>query len=1058
MIRKLLLSIALIFSVSAFADEATTETTNAESASNSMSASEFFEWGPKSNLAQLDLDSPDLVMDAVTVGRLQTNDDYLTNLLMPMIGTDNLPDWFVQDLKEQGFDKHVEQAFFFKWLDENRNYLLVKIFQFAGVCLLIWGCYRKAIGTLNEEFWKLISLKLVFVTSCTGLLFLFKSAVIMAILMGNGYANKFMLIMNALQNQSNYSTLPTASDRYNTSANSNAQTDAAIGVLKTRLAKLQFNMPGIADRDRWFVNIAGGYSVAEALAKFNEFQTLDINAQNEGDFNIDMTTSINNIVNLYKISRSVTIAHKTGEYSVDERDVYGHDSNYAELQINANAESFEQTTNSSVNDGTLIKQIQNVVDNSAASGGTTIINSANKAAAILIPAMQSGNVNSSTIYDDASKYAGLDELKTSIKSYAKKFAKEQVAAVNISQVGSMAPEARIALSGLVTSAVMAGVQGADKTGAATRNQFKYFLKIAEAQLNKECTEHYSEVRSNKVNVEKINAAMDQDAKKYLVKQGADIRWNCAFVRESDNTVIALGSEKPEDAFKYKAEVMGYKAAYDFAVLAFLEGVKEYINEDKTYLQSVTASRLRNLRLGLLGYALDGSARSRIQEAIAKRDAFISNAVHFTVNQSILNNPTKINTEDLWGAIDLKADKEKEKMLNEYFFTSNMQYAYLQAVVNLSANTPESDSSLSDKISSMINSIVATLLGAPTDSLKALMRSDPNLSIFEGAKACLKEPLVCYQRPKANLLAEVSNMGDELMSYSVKVYVINSVLHLAADSVDGVADLAENLGNGLASVGDKKGSGAIAKVLVGGTMKVVKFFISATISATEALKPIALILGGFGVFMKYVLPLLPAYILANILIKLMVNITAFQNLFGPYYIIRMLLAGNTKVFYENSGALINTAISLVVIVGVYAFLTVFLYVAIDLIDVAPLLWHILGSSNQGIIGSIMAVVIAMVMCVFTVHSAIKNIYGVGEQIMAKFEYNSNVDKEIERVAQTIFDSRGVEAIRTASQLTNKAIDEGAAKRKAHRNRETYSRENVRDAAKQGQGLKSGNEPV
>ena len=184
---------------------------------------------------------------------------------------------------------------------------------------------------------------------------------------------------------------------------------------------------------------------------------------------------------------------------------------------------------------------------------------------------------------------------------------------------------------------------------------------------------------------------------------------------------------------------------------------------------------------------------------------------------------------------------------------------------------------------MINSIVATLLGAPTDSLKALMRSDPNLSIFEGAKACLKEPLVCYQRPKANLLAEVSNMGDELMSYSVKVYVINSVLHLAADSVDGVADLAENLGNGLASVGDKKGSGAIAKVLVGGTMKVVKFFISATISATEALKPIALILGGFGVLMKYVLPLLPAYILANVLIKLMVNITAFQNLFGPYYI-------------------------------------------------------------------------------------------------------------------------------------------------------------------------------
>lgn len=1057
MIRKLLLSIALIFSVSAFADEAKTETTNPESAINSMSASEFFEWEPTSNLSQLDLDSSDLTMDAVTIGRMQTNDDYLTNLLMPMIGTDNLPDWFVEDLKNQGFDKHVEQSFFFKWLDDNRNYVLVKIFQFAGVCLLIWGVFRKATGTLNEEFWKLVSLKLTFVGFCTGVIFLFKSAIIMSILMGNGYANKFYLKMNALQNDSAYSTLPTASDRYNTAANSNVLTDTALSVLITRQSKLQFNMPGIADRDRWFVNLSGGYSVAEALAKFSEFQTLDINAQNEGDFNIDMTTSINNIVNLYKISRSVTIAHKTGEYSVDERNVYGHDSNYAELQINANAESFEQTTNTSIDDGALIKQIQNVVDNSAAAGGGIIVNSANKAAAILIPAMQNGNVNSSTIYDDATQYAGLDELKTSIKSFSKKFAKEQVSALKVSQIKGLTPEARIALSGLVTGAVMAGVQGADKSGAATSNQLKYFLKIAEAHINKQCTEHYSEVRSNKVNVEKINAAMDQDAKKYLVKQGADIIWKCAFLRESDNTVIALGSDKPEDALKYKAEVMGYKAAYDFAVLAFLEGVKEYVNEDKTYLQSVTASRLRNLRLGSLGYALDGSARSRIQEAIAKRDAFISNAVHFTVNQSILNTATKVNTEDLWGAIDLKADKEKEKMLNDYFFSNNMQYVYLQAVVNLSSLTPESDSSLSDKISSMINSIVATLLGAPTDSLKALMRSDPNLSIFEGAKACLKDPLVCYQRPKANLLAETSNMGDELMTYSVKVYVINSVLHLAADTADGVADLAENLGNGMASVGDKKGSGAIAKVLVGGTMKVVKFFISATISATEALKPIALILGGFGLFMKYVLPLLPAFILANIFVKLIVNITAFQNLYGPYYIIRMMLARNTKIFYENSGALLNTAFSLFILVAVYSFLTVFLYVAIDLIDVAPILWHILGSSNQGIIGSIMSVVIAMVMVVFTVHSLIKNTYAVGEQFMAKFEYSSNVDKEIERVAQTIFDSRGVEAIRTASQLTNKAIDEGAQQRKAHRNRETYSRRDIREAAKP-QGVKSGNEPV
>ncbi|MGZ0787498.1 hypothetical protein ACXM5X_31645 [Pseudomonas saponiphila] len=1065
MIRKLLLSIALIFSVSAFADEAQTteETQVKEGAALTQSAKDFFEWEQISNLSQLDLNSPKLTYDAVTIGRFQLPEDFITNLMLKITGTARLPEGFVADLKEQGFDKAVEQSFLFKWLDDNRNYALTIIFGCAGLILIIWGIFHFSRGKDWDDVMTLIATKLVIVGISSGILFFFKTFIVIGVLTVNGYANKFLLTLTVQQSVANFSSVPSATDKYTIAANSNNMTEIALSILKTRQAKLQLNMANIAERDRWFVNFAGGYTVEEALEKFNEFQQLKISAENDGWFNIDMTTSLSNIVNLYKISRSVNITRNTGDYSVDERKVYGFESLYGTVEINANAESFEQSTNTSVNDGTLIKQIQAVVDNAASNSNNIILNTANKASAVLIPLMQNGNVNSSSLYEDAANYPGLGELKESVKAYAKKFTKEQVTAVKMDEIGSTTPESRIVLSGLVTSAVMAGVQGADKSGALTRNQLKYFLKIAEAQINKECTEHWSDVRANKQNVEKINAAMDQDAKTFLAKGMTNVQFKCAFLRENDNTVIALGSDKPEDALMYKAQVMAYKAAYDFAVLAFMEGVKEYINEDQTYLQALVGASLRNVKLGLVGYALDGSARSRIQGSIAKRDAFISNAIHVRVNDQIVKSPTKVNTEDLWNAKDLEADDEKSKQLATYFYPVDMKYAYLQSVVNITALTPESDSSMADKLSSMMTSLIANLVGIPTDSLKVLGRLDPNLSIYDGAKACLKDPIPCYMRPKANLLAETANMGDELISYSLKVFVINSVLHLAADTVDGFADLAENLTNGTASVGsDKKEMGAIAKVIVGSGAKLVKIFVAAATSATEALKPIAIILLGAGVIMKYILPWLPAFILTNVLIKFLVNIVGFQNLYGPYYIIRMLVAGNIQTFWEQTGALVNAIISLLILVAVYAFLTAFVYVALDIIDVAPLLWHILGGSDLGIIGSLMAAVVGMVMCAFMIHSIFKNIFGVGEQLMHKFEYNSSVDQEIQRVAKTLFDSRAVDAIRIMSSESNNFIDSTQIKSKSER---AYARENakedrkkIRDSAKKfgSQGLKSSNE--
>lgn len=1066
MIRKLLLSIALIFSVSAFADESAnqavdqTETNNkVAGASLSQSAKEFFNWEQISNISKLDLNSPSLKMDAVTIGRFQFNNDLVTNLMTQLTGTANLPEDFLADLRAQGFDKTVEQSFLFKWLDDNRNYALIVIFGISGLFLSIWGTVHLMKGEEWDEVMTLIANKLVVVSFASGIIFFFKSFIVIVVLTINGYANKFLLTMTVQQQIANYSSVPSANDKYTIAANSNNMTEIALSILKTRQAKLQLNMAGIAERDRWFVKFTGGYTVGEALAKFNEFQQLKINAENDGWFNIDMTTSLSNVVNLYKISRSVNIRRNTGDYSVDERKVYGYDSLYGTVEINANAESFEQSTNSSVNDGTLIKQIQAVVDNSASNSNNIILSSAEKASAVLIPLMQSGNVNSATLYEDAAKYEGLGELKDSIKAYAKKFTKEQVSAVKMDEIGSTTPESRIVLSGLVTSAVMAGVQGADKSGALTSNQLKYFFKIAEAQINKECTEHWSDVRDNKKNIDKLNASMGEDAKTFLAKGMTNVQFKCAFLRENDNRVIALGSDKPEDALLYKAQAMAYKAAYDFAVLSFMEGVKEYINEDQTYLQAMTGASLRNVTLGLVGYALDGSARSRIQGSIAKRDAFITDSIHVLVNEQIRKSPTKVNTEDLWNAKDLEADDEKSKQLATYFYPVDMQYAYLQSVINLSALTPESDSSMADKLNSMMKSIISELIGIPTDSLKKLGRLDPNISIYDGAKACLKDPIPCEMRPKANLLAETSNMGDELISYSLKVFVMNSVLHLAADSVDGVADLAENLTNGAASVGtDQKIVGKIAKVVVGGGTKLVKIFMAAATSATEALKPVAIILLGAGFIMKYLLPWLPAFILTNVLIKFLVNITMFQNLYGPYYVIRMLVSLDIDNFRQHRAALVNAIVSLTLLVAVYAFLTAFVYIALDLFDVAPILWHILGGSDTGIIGSLMAAVFAMIMCAFTVHSLIKNIYGVGEEFMSKFEYNSSADQEIKRVAKTLFDSRAVDAIRMVSSESNNLIDATNSKSKYKRDLQKEERSKIRETAKKfgAQGLKSSNE--
>lgn len=1051
MYRKILSGFLLLFCLNisnvASADEAVdNQTTNQTSAQvEEADADDFFNFNI-SNLPQLDTENSSVNFSSLTKGIYIADDDVAANFVLGFIGTKNLPDYVKNSLAKLGFTKEVEQFFIFQYLAANVIYVYVFAASIAGLfifkqMLLDAASPRETL----ENVRKLRAKKLVTLVVSPFMHGPSLIVLVYSILIVIAFSNKFQTINTANQSEKLFSTVPTTQDKFNTVNNSTEWTQIAISNMRTRQGLMAESQMQLGDRDRFFNKVFGGETVEEALTDFNKYQKLYIESVNTTSVNIDATTKLSNIVNIVNLTSSVTLYKKDEGYSVDERSKFGYPATVGTVELNSSTENFENLSGTSLNDGTLAYQIQAAVKNAAENNNDLLISNSEKAYEILYPLFLNGNVNSSSLFEDSEQYPQLAALRKSVNTAAKKLAKDSIALVKMDELGTLPAEAKLQLSGLSSAAVMAGIQGADGSGKQTSRILNYFTKIAESKLNQDCTERYSSMKANKVNVEKINAARDQDAQKFFSRQEMQniVNFACAWVRDSDSTVIALGSDKPEDALKYKAEAMARKAAWDFVALSALEGVKQNANEDKSYQNALASATLRTMKLGIIGYPLDAVGQARVADSINRRNSFISNSVYVRYLGPRVEENTFVNTEILFNQKDLDGESEDAKTLNNRFWPINLLGIISQSSVDLSALTPETESSISAKLNSKMKEIAQEITGTDFDSLKPAFGGDPNLSTHEAAKACLAAPSICDQRGTQSLITTVSNLGEEVYSYGFKVLIINSAFKIVSVGTemlkDGASDVGESVTVALGKDGAGKGA-AIGKFL--GTLgkSAIKLLADLVVAITDSLTIIAFFMIPFGIFLKFILPMMPLFYTFTSLIKLFTNVPFYAFFFAPLYFCRMLTARTNDEFDANFKGLTNGFLSLVYAIPALMISLIIYYGVVNNFKFAtPLRW-ILGSEVGGIIGIIISGFIAVASIVFILMNVLKEVTHGKEAVLRKFDYTENVEQEVSRMAQSLTDQRIIDIIRAGKA----SLDQVSNDQKANNKIKALDKVNKRNA--------------
>ena len=1081
MYRKILGGFLLLFCLNmpyvASADEAVdNQTTNQTSAQvEEADADDFFN-SDISNVAQLNTDDPNVSFASITKGIYTANDDVMANFVIGFIGSENLPDGTKEWLATLGFTKSVPQYFIFKYLESNMIYFYVSVALLAALFIMFFGLLDAVNPGNNSEAndpderrslnQKLLIKKLITVIGAPLLNKPMFQILIVSMLFVNAYANKFQTVEAVNTADRVFSTIPSEEDKFITTNNSTNWMEIAISNMKTRQAINANNQVLLGDRDSFFTNIFG-QTVGEALAENNKFQELKATSVNSDSINFDATLQLNNIVNIINLTSSVDFSKSDDGYSTDERKKFGHPANVGKVELNTDTSNFENMSKESVKDGKLAKQMQRAVRYAGNNNGDILVNNSEKAYEIIYPLMLSGSLSTSTLFENSDNYSQLAALRKSINAASKKLAKESLALIEQNDIGAMSAEAKLQLSGFTSAAVMAGIQGADGSGKQATKILAYFNKLAESKINQDCTERYSLFRNNKIAVERVNAARDQDAKKFFQKDqqagGSIVSYQCAWVRDSDATVIALGSEKPEDALKYKAEAMARKAAWDFVVLSALEGVKQNANEDKSYRNALAASKIKNMQLGLIGYPLDSMNQARIEDAINSRNNLISSSVYVRYLGPRLNENTYVNTEILYNQKDLDGESDEAKSLNEKFWPVNLKGIIAQSSVDLSAITPETESSISGKLSSVMKNMVFKMTGMSFDSLKPAFGGDPNLATREAAKACLADPVPCDQRGVQGILVVVPNLGEESYTYGFTLIIINSAFKAISVGADALKDISSDVGETIQVVLDGKGNGgkwgAQAGKWIGQLGKSVKIFADLVVAVTDALTVIAFFMIPFGIFLKFVLPMMPLFYAFVSLIKIFTNIPFYQFCFAPLFYFRMLTARTNDEFDANFKGLVQGYFSFVIAVPSLMFALIVYKGITDNFTMATLLRWILGSEVGGMIGMMVSGFVAVGSLVFILMNVLKEVTHGREALLAKFNYQENIEKEVSDMAKSITDQRIISLLRASKGAVDDATSEKKRDVKQANRDKQIDKRNARQAFHQkagNQGLGSGSD--
>lgn len=1025
MLKKIIMAFLLIctFSIA-----------NADEQKKPYDPSSYFD-GTVSNITKLDLNDNRVSIKNLTQGTFIDNIDAGMNFLVALVGTKNLPDFFNSFLKEQGFDKNVEQLPFFEMINSHFVYWLIFVIGVGALFHLMIMIFEwMKSGEMLSGNNKFNAKRLAFIMFFTALTLEIIPAVVVVSGYVIAYSNKGLTLIKGGQGEKTFSTVPTPVQIMTIQNNNSNLFRIALTTLRTNQALMQNNASGILEPSRWFSSIRPDATIVEALEKYSEYSKMDLSVQNTKRVNFDATWKFSNMINFLTANNSVSFAYKADEYSAQERPTYGYPGTIGKIQFNVDGANFESLTNESVNDGTLMKQLMNVSEK-ATGLSPYAVKKAEELSTLLEERVTNGSIDTSSIYENLKDYPDIKAKSDEIKSYIKGQAAAIIGGtVKIDEISkNLMPESRLMISGFASGAFYAGIAGADNSGRGAKYFLDYAKKGAESRINQHCTENYLTYKANEGAIQKLNASLNTSGKDWLKNNnGFGLAFDCAYYNESSKRFVALGSSDPSEAIVFKAKAMSNKLALDIVMLSVLEGVKQYAGEDETFKNSVGAASLKVLKLGIFGYALDALNESRVENAIAQRDAIVSNSA--LIEYYGPSNDLHIMTERLYGEKDLSTDDDRSKNLEATFKHMSLATIMIQGLINQSAVTGESSSDLQDKLSSKAREILLKWLGQESPTLKLVMGSDPDLSNADGARACVADPMPCELRPKTNPFVATSRMGDEYIEYGFTLIGLHAALSIADSTIDG---LSGSVGEVItAMVGeDKKG---ISKGLTGAVKlfgKSIQSFITITKAVTGAMQILAYIYITAGILLQYLIPLYLAFFVFIQLIKGSVRLAGLQYVFAPYYVVKMLISRDEESLMANAKAILKGMIGFILLIPVMTFTVICALKFVEVLPVHRLVWHILAGSQTGIIGSILASLVATVLVAMSVITVFKTSTDGHTEIMKRFDFDANYNDETKKAMSVMTDSRAIDVVRAGkdaiTETSQKAIFESKANRRMAR---------------------------
>lgn len=787
-------------------------------------------------------------------------------------------------------------------------------------------------------------------------------------------------------------------EKYVLSSNSAAQMNIATAANITLNAQFSYNLSNMTEKPGF---LRGSMTKSEAIDAMFEYNKINFKLDDKLNINVDATSKISNILNVYKSGMKYTIYKDDSAYDSDFRDAFGYLANYGTVTVGSNATSFEQQSNESANDGTVFKSLRNIQDQSA-----QILGPKRKA---WIETMKAEYLKSM----DSSDFISSDlKINTDISDSAGSSIKDLVANnLNLAEAGLKNPASYDIINGYAYANAFSGFLGHDMTenGDSLSEQNDYITENITLQVrNAYCTDNWTRYRQERENIAKFNQLADETPVKEIIYKKIFLSLVCGNLNKATHKIDILGFEDKAMLGKEMKNALATKLAIDSVNASVYLGAKKELMADKGKQAALNYSILVNLKKGMIGAGLaDVQYSNYLNAKILKKRALNSNLYWSYVNAGV-DNDNYVIKEQITGFsdVDLKDDayskfSDTYPVLKPYF--NNLTIA---PVANITPTSLSQTSNIDDLFD--IQGKLLSALGQNGDAVKLLGRLPMNLTPREGAKLCDAKPAECLSNPTILFEVGLRLKGDEDIEYGYTILAGSAAFDLIIEAKDSLGGAVKQV---TAGFGMKRLSPIIqfayntSSVLLLALAYGGKLFFN-------TLKPVGYIMLGTGYFSKYFLTLMKLLIMIGILIPTSWHFVLVKYIFGPYY---SFVAMNAKTEQDSARALISLFYKLVHLFAVFIIFSIIYRIGNFFLmnfDPSWLIRSILLMGDDSFISQLIMSVIVSGALVFYAVNQLKQITIKHEETMnviakASGTYDNTVVQEAKDVAMN---ARNIDLVR------------------------------------------------